>query len=588
MEPLHDTASAHDAPAEKDLLRFVTVGSVDDGKSTLIGRLLHDAHGVYDDQLSAVRRASARRNLAADPASATAQGAAPAEEGDDAEIDFSLFTDGLRAEREQGITIDVAYRYFTTARRKFILADTPGHVQYTRNMVTGASTADVAIVLLDARLGVLPQSRRHAYLASLLGIAHLAVAVNKMDLVGYDPAVYARLRDDFAAFVAPLGFAAVTYFPISARRGDNVARASTRTPWYDGPTLLHFLETVPLPQRNAHGPLRFPVQLVLRPHLDYRGFAGSLAAGTVRPGDRVRVLPSGREARVASVDFNGASLPSASAPLSVTVRLDDHVDVARGDMLVDPAAPPRVTDRFVATLVWMHERPLDPARRYLLKHTTRTVPARVETLLGRRDLDTLALVPAEGLGLNDIGPAVLRCERPLFVDPYATHRESGAFILIDALTHDTVAAGMVADEAPPPVTADASGYRSRLTPEAEAARPVGALVWIDLPPHPQPAYALAAAVERALVSAGRACAVVERSGPEVAPSVAVAVEAGAVVVALVQGASLDHRVQTGWALGRTRVHTVESLPTDDAATEAAAGALVAWATTRTAEPTPQG
>ncbi len=243
---------------------------------------------------------------------------------------------------------------------------------------------------------------------------------------------------------------------------------------------------MPLPQRNAHGPLRFPVQLVLRPHLNYRGFAGSLAAGTVRPGDRVRVLPSGREARVASVDFNGASLPSASAPLSVTVRLDDHVDVARGDMLVDPAHPPRVTDRFVATLVWMHERPLDPARRYLLKHTTRTVPARVETLLGRRDLDTLALVPAEGLGLNDIGPAVLRCERPLFVDPYATHRESGAFILIDALTHDTVAAGMIADEAPPPVTADASGYRSTLTPEAEAVRPVGALVWIDLPPPRSP------------------------------------------------------------------------------------------------------
>jgi bifunctional enzyme CysN/CysC len=422
MEPLHDTPATHDAPAEKDLLRFVTVGSVDDGKSTLIGRLLHDAHGVYDDQLSAVRRASARRNLAADP---TSHGDAPTEEGDDAEIDFSLFTDGLRAEREQGITIDVAYRYFTTARRKFILADTPGHVQYTRNMVTGASTADVAIVLLDARLGVLPQSRRHAYLASLLGIAHLAVAVNKMDLVGYDPAVYARLRDDFAAFVAPLGFAAVTYFPISARRGDNVARPSTRTPWYDGPTLLHFLETVPLPQRNAHGPLRFPVQLVLRPHLDYRGFAGSLAAGTVRPGDRVRVLPSGREARVASVDFNG-DFPALGLGAALGHRAPRRPRRRRPRRHAGrPHAPPRVTDRFVATLVWMHERPLDPARRYLLKHTTRTVPARVETLLGRRDLDTLALVPAEGLGLNDIGPAVLRCERPLFVDPYATHPRVG-------------------------------------------------------------------------------------------------------------------------------------------------------------------
>ncbi len=540
-----------DAHAGKDLLRFVTVGSVDDGKSTLIGRLLHDAHGVYDDQLSAVRRASARRNLAAPG------GPEAADDDDDADIDFSLFTDGLRAEREQGITIDVAYRYFTTARRKFILADTPGHVQYTRNMVTGASTADVAIVLLDARLGVLPQSRRHAYLASLLGIAHLAVAVNKMDLVGYDPEVYTRLRAEFAAFVAPLGFTAVTYFPISARRGDNVARPSPRTPWYDGPTLLSFLETVPLPRGGAEGPLRFPVQLVLRPHLDYRGFAGALAAGTVRPGDRVRVLPSGREARVLSVDFNGESLPEASAPASVALRLDEHVDVARGDMIVAPESPPRVTDRFVATLVWFHERPLDPARRYLLKHTTRTVPARVESLLGRRDLDTLGLVPAETLGLNDIGPAVLRCERPLFVDPYATHRESGAFILIDALTHDTVAAGLVSAEAPPPPAADRVGYTSPLTPEARARRPEGALVWIDLPPHGTPDFTLAAALETALTAAGRANAVVELTGPEVAPATQTAVEAGAVVVALVHGASLDHRVQTGWALGRDRVLTVE-------------------------------
>jgi len=543
-----DLLAAHEG---KDLLRFVTVGSVDDGKSTLIGRLLHDAHGVYDDQLSAVRRASARRNL---PTAGDADGSLA---DDDADIDFSLFTDGLRAEREQGITIDVAYRYFTTARRKFILADTPGHVQYTRNMVTGASTADVAIVLLDARLGVLPQSRRHAYLASLLGIAHLAVAVNKMDLVGYDPEVYARLRDEFAAFVAPLGFTAVTYFPISARRGDNVARPSPRTPWYDGPTLLSFLEHVPLPQREVTAPLRFPVQLVLRPHLDYRGFAGALASGTVHPGDRVRVLPSGREARVLSVDFNGDALSEASAPASVTLRLDAHVDIARGDMIVDPERPPRVTDRFVATLVWFHERPLDPARRYLLKHTTRTVPARVEALLGRRDLDTLGLVPTDGLGLNDIGPVILRCERPLFVDPYATHRESGAFILIDALTHDTVAAGLVSEELPPPTASDRVGYVSPLSAEARAQRPQGALVWIDLPTAPAGAYALAAALETALTAAGRANTVVELTGPEVATATQTAVEAGAVVVALVHGASLDHRVQTGWALGRERVLSVE-------------------------------
>jgi hypothetical protein len=436
----------------------------------------------------------------------------------------------------------------------------------------------------------LPQSRRHAYLASLLGIAHLAVAVNKMDLVGYDPAVYARLRDDFAAFVAPLGFAAVTYFPISARRGDNVARASTRTPWYDGPTLLHFLETVPLPQRNAHGPLRFPVQLVLRPHLDYRGFAGSLAAGTVRPGDRVRVLPSGREARVASVDFNGASLPSASAPLSVTVRLDDHVDVARGDMLVDPAAPPRVTDRFVATLVWMHERPLDPARRYLLKHTTRTVPARVETLLGRRDLDTLALVPAEGLGLNDIGPrrAALRApplRRPLRHAPRVgrlhPHRRAHP-------RHRRRGHGRRRGPRPPsPPTP--RGTAQALTPEAEAARPVGALVWIDLPPHPQPAYALAAAIERApcrrraRVRRGRAQR--PRGGPQrgrgrrgPAPWWWPSCKAPRSITGCRRAGPWAVRGCTPWS----------PCPTDDAATEAAAGALVAWATTRTAEPTPQG
>jgi bifunctional enzyme CysN/CysC len=409
---------------QKQLVRFVTVGSVDDGKSTLIGRLLHDSHGLYEDQLAAVRKASRAG-------------------GED--IDFSLFTDGLKAEREQGITIDVAYRYFSTATRKFIIADTPGHVQYTRNMATGASTADVAIILLDARLGVLPQSRRHAYIASLLGIDQLVVAVNKMDLVGYSRDVFTKLTAEFQGFVERLRFGGVHYLPISAKKGDNVVAPSSAMPWHDG-TLLQLLETVPVGRDRSREPLRYPVQIVIRPHLDYRGFAGQVASGVVRRGDAVTVLPSGRQSRVKSIDTYDGALEQAFAPQSVTLRLEDEVDVSRGDMIVREGELPRVTRRFEAMLVWLSERAHSPGRALLLKHTTRMVPARIERIGHRLDLETLETVDASGLALNDIARVVIRCNRPIFSDPYAENRVTGAFILIDALSNDTVAAGMI--EAP--------------------------------------------------------------------------------------------------------------------------------------------
>ncbi|MBX3183381.1 MAG: sulfate adenylyltransferase subunit CysN [Polyangiaceae bacterium] len=420
---------------QKELLRFVAVGSVDDGKSTLIGRLLHDTHGVYEDQLSAARRATKQ---------------------EDQEIDFSLLTDGLKAEREQGITIDVAYRYFSTAKRKFIIADTPGHVQYTRNMATGASTADVAIILIDARLGVLQQSRRHAYIASLLGIPHLFVCVNKMDLVAYEEARYEAIVAEFAAFAAKLSFESVSFTPISALRGENLVHASQAMPWYSGPPLLAQLEELPIrrgrtgraggalrPAPRGGGALRFPVQYVLRPHLDYRGFAGQVAAGSVSPGDEVMVLPSRQRTRVVSIDTYDGAKPRASAPMSVTLRLQDEVDVSRGDMLVSPEAPPEVTHEVEAMLVWLSERPLDLQKTYFVKHTTQYSRARIHTLHYRTDLSTLEHEPATELAMNDIGRITLHAHRPLFIDPYEEHRITGAFIVIDSLTNNTVGAGMI-------------------------------------------------------------------------------------------------------------------------------------------------
>jgi bifunctional enzyme CysN/CysC len=414
----------------KELCRFVAVGSVDDGKSTLIGRLLHDTHGLYEDQLSAVQRAS--RHKAGQ------------------EIDFSLFTDGLKAEREQGITIDVAYRYFSTEKRKFIIADTPGHVQYTRNMATGASTADVAVILIDARLGVLQQSRRHAYIASLLGIPELAVCVNKMDLEGHRRERFEQIRKEFARFAGRLGFTGIEFFPISAKGGDNVVHRSPNTPWYVGKTLLQHLESVPIGAAPRQEHFRYPVQYVIRPNLDYRGFAGQIAAGVVRKGDPVMVLPSKRRSRIASIDTFEGPRSEAFAPMSVTLRLTDELDVSRGDMIVHADAVPQSNRRFDAMLVWMSERPLDRQKSYLLKHTSQIVRAEVEHVAYVTDLETLDPLPAAHMELNDIGRVTLSCHRPLHYDAYRQSRSTGSFVLIDSLTNDTVAAGMILEGEPRP------------------------------------------------------------------------------------------------------------------------------------------
>jgi bifunctional enzyme CysN/CysC len=398
----------------KDLLRFTTAGSVDDGKSTLIGRLLHDTRGVYDDQLESVRKASRDSNA----------------EG----FDLALITDGLRAEREQAITIDVAYRYFQTPRRKFIIADTPGHEQYTRNMATGASTASLAVILLDARHGVLPQSRRHAYIAALLGIRKLAVAVNKMDLVDFRRDVFERIRDEFRAVAAKLEVEEPFFVPVSARDGDNVAARGARTPWYPGSTLLEYLETVEVEPAGSAGPLRFPVQLPIRPHLDFRGYAGQIASGRLRVGDRVLALPSGLETRVASL---------AGQEVCPTVCLADHIDISRGDMLVDPSAPPAVGREFAATLIWMAAEPLRPEAAYLLKHTTRQVCANVRSVRHVLDIRTLDPGPAAELKLNDIAEVEIETHHPIFFDPYRKNRATGSFILIDMISNRTVAAGMI-------------------------------------------------------------------------------------------------------------------------------------------------
>jgi sulfate adenylyltransferase large subunit len=411
---------------KKELLRFVTVGSVDDGKSTLIGRLLHDTKGVYEDQLASVKKASHQKDM---------------------EIDFSLFTDGLKAEREQGITIDVAYRYFSTENRKFIIADTPGHVQYTRNMATGASTANVGIILIDARLGVLQQSRRHAYIASLLGIPHLLVAVNKMDLKldhgNLDKKVFDDILADFRDFSSKLDFKDVKFIPISAKDGDNVVHNSKRTPWYDGGTLLDYLESVPIAADRNDKDFRFPVQTVLRPDLNYRGFAGEVTGGVVKKGDEVIVLPSRKKSRVVSIDTYDGEREQAGPCSAVSIRLADEIDISRGDMLVHPNNVPQSSRRFNAHVVWMSENDLDMGKSYLLKHTTRTARVNIEEITSVTDLETLEEQKAEVLHLNDIGQLRLATHQPLHFDAYKKSRATGAFILIDSLTNNTVAAGMI-------------------------------------------------------------------------------------------------------------------------------------------------
>jgi bifunctional enzyme CysN/CysC/sulfate adenylyltransferase subunit 1 len=428
-----------DAHLDQEMLRFTTAGSVDDGKSTLIGRLLHDTKSVYEDQLASIRASRVNRAGAG-------------------KVDLSLLTDGLKAEREQGITIDVAYRYFSTAKRKFIIADTPGHEQYTRNMATGASTADVAIVLIDAKAfvkagGLLPQSRRHTYIASLLRIPHVVAAVNKMDLVGYSEQVFAAVRAEFAALTARLGLTSVEAIPVSALAGDNIVERGVEMGWYAGPTLLEYLETVPLRVTEAgKGPLRFPVQLVVRPDAEFRGFAGRVERGEVRPGMPVRALPSGRVTRVKSIVTYDGELKAASYPRSVTLELEDEIDLSRGEMLVAGAeAAPQVSTGLRAMVVWMHEQPLVAGQTYLAKHTTRTVRATVRAIRYRVDVNSTEhreatelenKTPAR-LEMNDIAEVELETSLPLFFDPYTESREMGALILIDAVSNATVGAAMI-------------------------------------------------------------------------------------------------------------------------------------------------
>ena len=410
----------------KSLLRFITCGSVDDGKSTLIGRLLYDSKLIFEDQLAA---------LEADSKKVGTQGG---------EIDFALLVDGLAAEREQGITIDVAYRFFSTDKRKFIVADTPGHEQYTRNMVTGASTADLAVILIDARKGVLTQTRRHSFLVSLIGIRHIVLAVNKMDLVGYDEAAFDKIAADYRSFAQGIGLTDILAIPISGLKGDNITALSEATPWYRGPTLMQHLETVEIDEtRLQAGPLRMPVQWVNRPNLDFRGFSGQVAAGVAKPGDRVRILPSGRESRVARIVTKDGDLALAVAGQSVTLTLEDEVDCSRGDVIAAAEAPAETADQFETTIVWMAEEPLLPGRPYWMKIGAKTVSATITEPKYKINVNTLEHLAAKQLELNEIAVCNISLDQPVAFDPYAENHDTGGFILIDRMTNGTVGAGMI-------------------------------------------------------------------------------------------------------------------------------------------------
>ena len=416
-----------DKDEQKDLLRFLTAGSVDDGKSTLIGRLLFDSKKIYEDQLDALERDSKRVGNAGE------------------HIDYALLLDGLKAEREQGITIDVAYRYFSTNNRKFIIADTPGHEQYTRNMITGGSTANLAIILVDARTGVITQTRRHTFLVSLLGIKHVVLAVNKMDLVDFDKETFDRIVNDYKHFVAPLGIPDITCIPLSALDGDNVVEKSARTPWYEGPALLDFLETVPIDLDRNYTDFRYPVQYVLRPNQNFRGFCGKVASGVVRKGDTVMALPSGKTSKVQSIVTYDGELECAYPPLCVTLTLEDEIDISRGEMLVHPDNLPISDRNFEAMLVWMDEEEMDVNKSFYIKQTTHTTRARVDSIRYKVDVNTMEHSSVDKLQLNEIGRVVFTTGKELFFDPYARNKQTGAFILIDPITNNTSAVGMIID-----------------------------------------------------------------------------------------------------------------------------------------------
>ena len=416
-----------DADEKKDLLRLLTAGSVDDGKSTLIGRLLFDSKKLYEDQLQALEKDSKRVGNA---------GAG--------EIDYALLLDGLKAEREEGITIDVAYRYFSTNARKFIIADTPGHEQYTRNMITGGSTANLAIILVDCRSGVITQTRRHTFLVSLLGIKHIVLAVNKMDLVSFDQKVFEDIKKDYLALTDSLGIEDVTCFPISAKEGDNVVEKSERTPWYDGPALLDFLEKVPIDQDRNMKDFRYPVQYVLRPNLDFRGFCAKVASGTVKKGDEIIALPSMKRSHVKGIHVYEGEIEEAFCPQSVCITLEDEIDISRGEMLVKAGdTMPHVGRSFETMLVWMDEQPMDRNKQFFLKHNTNTTRATINDIQYRVDVNTMEKLEGKDFKLNEIGQVSITTAKTLFFDPYKENKATGAFILIDPITNNTSAVGMI-------------------------------------------------------------------------------------------------------------------------------------------------
>jgi bifunctional enzyme CysN/CysC/sulfate adenylyltransferase subunit 1 len=527
---------------EKELLRFTTLGSVDDGKSTLIGRLLHDAKAVYEDQLASVKKS--RINRSSGP------------------IDFSLLTDGLRAEREQGITIDVAYRHFATARRKFIIADTPGHEQYTRNMATGASTASLAVVLVDATKGLLSQTRRHSYIASLLGIPNLLVAINKMDLVGYREEVFLQLRDDFLALADQLNITAVQCVPVSALAGDNIVDRSRDMPWFSGPTLLEHLETVPIRPASSITAIRFPVQYVIRPDAAFRGFAGQVSGGTVRSGDAVMALPSRQTTRVQSIVTFDGELDEAVLSQSVTLTLEDEIDISRGDMLVSPEAPPTVSSHFAAMVVWLNELPLQLHRTYLLKHTTRQLKAAVTRIHYRVDVNNLNHESTQEVSMNGIASVELETSSPLFFDPYALSRLTGSFILVDPLSNATVGGGMIQKdlsrhlaEAAENATGASDAERGAVTPQERIARN-GHRPAIFLIPN-----SVAGAAERALFDSGLQTLVLRENemSPDVLASLLSSLwPAAFVVLVAVKDVSTEKRRILQAAAGDSLVDFVDS------------------------------
>lgn len=487
----------------KDLLRLSTAGSIDDGKSTLIGRLLHDSKNIYEDTIASLKR------LSRDASS-------------DEKIDFSLLTDGLKAEREQGITIDVAYRYFSTPRRKYIIADTPGHEQYTRNMATGASTANLAVVLIDARNGVLPQTKRHAFIASLLGVPHLVVTVNKMDLVGWSETVYSAIKEEFSAFAAKLSAVDIRFIPVSALHGDNVVARSPRMPWYGGESLLELLDNIYIGSDHNLVDLRFPVQYVIRPHLDFRGYAGTVASGIIRKGDEILALPSMKVSRVKSIVTYDGERDEAFPPMSVCVTLEDERDISRGEMLVHRHNLPRRERHFEAMVVWMGDKALDPGASYYLKHTTRLTRVRVDQVRYKVNVDTLQRTPAGTLVLNEIGRVVFSSHLPLFCDSYAMNRATGSFILIDPLSNGTVAAGTIIDRepsdqlparmagAPDDHAARTPQHGSLITPADRVARlgQQASTVWLTGLPSCGKSE-IAFALERKLFDLGAVCVVLE-------------------------------------------------------------------------------